>query len=69
MTTTELQWVTTQQLCQRLCIGRSHLFKLKSEGIFQPGVHFRQNGSGTAPLAWDLTAVDQLLRQQAERQG
>ena len=66
MTMTTLQWVSTEQLLERLCISRSYLFKLKSEGIFQPGVHFRQNGTGSRPLAWDLAAVDQTLRQRAQ---
>ena len=64
-TPTALHWVSTRHLCQQLYISRTKLFDLKSAGVFQPGVHFRQNGSGRAPLAWDLPATDQALRQQA----
>jgi hypothetical protein len=62
MSTTALQWLPTEQLCQQLCISRSALFKLKGEGVFEPGTHYRQIVS-KAPLAWDLYAVDALLRQ------
>ena len=65
MTTTALHWVSTRQLCEQLCIGRTTIFDLKGRGVLQPGTHYRQNGTGRAPLAWDLAAVDQLLRQQA----
>lgn len=60
---TELQWLSTAELCERLAIGRTHLFKLKSEGVFQPGTHFRLHGSRR--MAWDLHAVDHRLRQLA----
>lgn len=65
MTMTTLQWVSTEQLLERLCLSRSYLFKLKADRTLKPGVHYRQNGTGSRPLAWDLAAVDQLLRQQA----
>ena len=68
MTTTALQWVSTKRLCEQLCIGRSYLFDMKSHGMFTAGTHFRQNGTGKAPLAWDLAAVDQTLRQLARNE-
>ena len=53
-------WATTADISERLLISSSKLFRLKSEGLFQPGKHYRQNGARR--VLWDVAAVDQVLR-------
>jgi hypothetical protein len=57
-------WVRSTDLLKHLRLSRKTLFDLKREGVLQPGLHWRHDGgSSRAPLAWDLHAVDALMRQ------
>ena len=58
----EREWVTTAELIQALLISRPYLDRLKRDGIFKAGIHYRKNGVGqTNPLRWKLKEVEKTL--------
>ena len=58
----EREWVTTAELQEALLISRPYLDRLKRDGIFKAGIHYRKNGVGqTNPLRWKLKEVEKRL--------
>ena len=58
----EREWVTTAELKEVLLISRPYLDRLKRDGIFKAGIHYRKNGVGqTNPLRWKLKEVEKRL--------
>ena len=58
----EREWVTTAELKEALLISRPYLDRLKRDGIFKAGIHYRKNGVGqTNPLRWKLKEVEKRL--------
>ena len=58
----EREWVTTAELKEVLLISRPYLDRLKRDGIFKAGIHYRKNGVGqTNPLRWRLKEVEKRL--------
>ena len=58
----EREWFTTAELIQALLISRPYLDRLKRDGIFKAGIHYRKNGIGqTNPLRWRLKEVEKTL--------
>ena len=58
----EREWVTTAELKEVLLISRPYLDRLKKDGIFKAGIHYRKNGVGqTNPLRWRLKEVEKRL--------
>ena len=58
----EREWVTTAELKEALLISRPYLDRLKRDGIFKAGIHYRKNGVGqTNPLRWKLKEVEKTL--------
>ena len=58
----EREWVTTAELKEVLLISRPYLDRLKRDGIFKAGFHYRKNGVGqTNPLRWKLKEVEKTL--------
>ena len=56
------EWVTTAELKEVLLISRPYLDRLKRDGIFKAGIHYRKNGVGqTNPLRWRLKEVEKRL--------
>ena len=60
--TLEREWVSTAELKEVLLISRPYLDRLKRDGIFKAGIHYRKNGVGqTNPLRWKLKEVEKRL--------
>ena len=58
----EREWFTTAEIIQALLISRPYLDRLKRDGIFKAGIHYRKNGIGqTNPLRWKLKEVEKTL--------
>ena len=58
----EREWFTTAEVIQALLISRPYLDRLKRDGIFKAGIHYRKNGIGqTNPLRWKLKEVEKRL--------
>ena len=58
----EREWVSTAELKEVLLISRPYLDRLKRDGIFKAGIHYRKNGVGqTNPLRWKLKEVEKTL--------
>ena len=58
----EREWVSTAELKEVLLISRPYLDRLKRDGIFKAGIHYRKNGVGqTNPLRWKLKEVEKRL--------
>ena len=58
----EREWFTTAELIEALLISRPYLDRLKRDGIFKGGIHYRKNGVGqTNPLRWKLKEVEKTL--------
>ena len=58
----EREWFSTAELIQALLISRPYLDRLKRDGIFKAGIHYRKNGVGqTNPLRWKLKEVEKRL--------
>ena len=58
----EREWVSTAELKEVLLISRPYLDRLKRDGIFKAGIHYRKNGVGqTNPLRWRLKEVEKRL--------
>ena len=58
----EREWFSTAELIQALLISRPYLDRLKRDGIFKAGIHYRKNGVGqTNPLRWKLKEVEKTL--------
>ena len=58
----EREWVSTAELKEVLLISRPYLDRLKRDGIFKAGIHYRKNGVGqTNPLRWRLKEVEKIL--------
>ncbi len=56
------EWFSTAELIEALLISRPYLDRLKRDGIFKAGIHYRKNGVGqTNPLRWKLKEVEKIL--------
>jgi hypothetical protein len=56
-------WLTTDELCSQLSIGRSTLFALKRKGLFRSGHHLvpKNPASSRSHLLWHLQRCEMAL--------
>ena len=57
------RFMGTVEICKQLGISRSHLYRLRKQGILKPITHYWRSGDSTnSPLLWDLETVGFCLR-------
>ena len=61
---------STAELRDALSVSDSSLYRLRTDGVLRPGVHYRAQGYGSVKpqLRWDPEAVESALAQRTKRE-